>query len=129
MKFKAFTIDEARKSLYVWRWGDGDGFYVYPLPADDKTVDKKGFLAGHDFLMMADAMNSTADEGVYCTQMALDKETGNVYFGFNKAAADNSAFATGLKYYDYAAGKIVSVPVVADKILGIVINPNKTKLF
>ena len=79
--------------------------------------------------MVADAMNSTADEGVYCTQMALDKETGNVYFGFNKAAADNSAFATGLKYYDYAAGKVVSVPVVADKILGIVINPNKTKLF
>ena len=129
MKFKAFTIDETRNALYVWRWGDSDGFYVYPLPADDKTVDKKGFLAGHDFLMMADAMNSTADEGVYCTQMALDKETGNVYFGFNKAAADNSAFATGLKYYDYAAGKIVSVPVVADKILGIVINPNKTKLF
>ena len=99
------------------------------MPADNETVDKKGFLKGHDFLMMADAMNSTADEGVYCTQMALDKETGNVYFGFNKAAADNSAFATGLKYYDYAAGKIVSVPVVADKILGIVINPNKTKLF
>ena len=22
VKFKAFTIDEARKSLYVWRWGD-----------------------------------------------------------------------------------------------------------
>ena len=129
VKLKAFTIDETRKALYVWRWGDGDGFYVYPLPADNETVDKKGFLKGHDFLMMADAMNSTADEGVYCTQMALDKETGNVYFGFNKAAADNSAFATGLKYYDYAAGKIVSVPVVADKILGIVINPNKTKLF
>lgn len=129
VKFKAFTIDETRKALYVWRWGDSDGFYVYPLPADNETVDKKGFLKGHDFLMMADAMNSTADEGVYCTQMALDKETGNVYFGFNKAAADNSAFATGLKYYDYAAGKVVSVPVVADKILGIVINPNKSKLF
>ena len=129
MKFKAFTIDETRKALYVWRWGDSDGFYVYPLPADNETVDKKGFLKDHAFLMVADAMNSTADEGVYCTQMALDKETGNVYFGFNKAAADNSAFATGLKYYDYAAGKVVSVPAVADKIMGIVINPNKSKLF
>lgn len=126
VKLKAFTIDEQRKALYVWRWDD-NGFYVYPLPGENETVAKAQFTA--QFLMMADPVNTTADEGVYCTQMALDKETGNVYFGFNKAAADNSTFATGLKYYDYAAGKVVSVPVVADKILGIVINPNKTKLF
>ena len=32
VKFKAFTIDEARKSLYVWRWGDSDGFYFRRAP-------------------------------------------------------------------------------------------------
>lgn len=127
VKLKAFTIDEARNALYVWRWQDADGFYVYPLPADNATVSKGDFTK--QFLMTADAINSTADEGVYCTQMALDKETGNVYFGFNKAAADASAYATGLKCYDQAAGKIVDVKVATDKILGVVINPNKSKLF
>lgn len=61
--------------------------------------------------------------------MALDNETGNVYFGFNKAAADASAYATGLKYYDPTAGKIVNVTTISDKILGVVINPYKSKLF
>ena len=127
VKLKAFTIDEQRKALYVWRWQDGDGFYVYPLPGDNETVTKAQFTS--QFLMTADPINSTADEGVYCTQMALDKETGNVYFGFNKAAADASAYTTGLKYYDATAKKIVSVAVAPEKIMGIVINPNKSKLF
>ena len=124
---KAFTIDETRKALYVWRTKDEDGFYVYPLPDEKSTVKKAEFNA--KFLMQADPINSTADEGVYCTQMALDKETGNVYFGFNKATGDASAYATGLKYYDQSAKKIVNVTAVTDKILGVVINPNKTKLF
>lgn len=127
VKLKAFTIDETRKALYVWRWQDGDGFYAYPLPGDAETVNKADFTAS--FSMVADPINSTDAEGVYCTQMALDKETGNVYFGFNKAAADPSAYATGLKYYDPSAKKIVDVAAVTDKILGVVINPNKSKLF
>ena len=127
VKLKAFTIDEARNALYVWRWQDGDGFYVYPLPGDNATVAKGDFTAS--FPMTADAINTTDAEGVYCTQMALDSETGYVYFGFNKAAADASSYTTGLKYYDPTAKKIVSVSQISDKILGVVINPNKAKLF
>ena len=79
--------------------------------------------------MEADAVNSSADEGLYVTQMALDKETGNVYFGFNKATTDNSAFATGMLYYNPDSKKLQSEDVIKDKILGVVVNDHKTNLF
>ena len=121
---KAFAIDESRNKLYVWRTKSDGGFYVFNLPADN--VPTAIADATSSFKMDADPINTTADEGVYVTQMAVDSETGNVYFGFNSVDANHT---TGLKYYDYANDQIVDIPVVTDKMLGIVINDNKTKLF
>ena len=79
--------------------------------------------------MIAEMGCNNADEGLYCTQMALDSETGDVYFGFNKDSGDKSIYATGLKRFNYATSKVESIDVCGEKILGIVINNNKTKLF
>ena len=78
--------------------------------------------------MEADAVNSTADEGIFCTQMALDPATGYVYFGFNKGKTDSSAFAPGLLYYDPSA-KALKKTIVTDKVLGVTINNEATNLF
>lgn len=123
---RSFMIDEGRKGFYVFRTKDSEtGFYAYTLPGDFEDVSTPVVK----FSMEADAVNSSADEGLYVTQMALDKETGNVYFGFNKATTDNSAFATGMLYYNPDSKKLQSVNVIKDKILGVVVNDHKTNLF
>ena len=127
VKLKGFTIDETRGHLYVWRWQSDDGFYQYPLPAADASIVAKDFTARAT--MIAEMGCNNADEGLYCTQMALDSETGDVYFGFNKDSGDKSIYTTGLKRFNYATSKVESIDVCGEKILGIVINDNKTKLF
>lgn len=124
---KAFTLDEKRGKLYVWRTKSEGGFYVYPLPKIDAGLDKAAFETR--FLMDADPINSTDAEGVFCTQMAVDKENGNVYFGFNKESNDQSAYTTGLKVYNSETQKVESFYGNTERILGIVINENATKLF
>jgi len=124
---KAFTLDEKRGKLYVWRTKSEGGFYVYPLPKLDAGLDKAAFEAR--FLMDADPVNSTDNEGVYCTQMAVDSDNGNVYFGFNKESSDQSTYTTGLKVYNSETQKVESFYDNTDRILGIVINENATKLF
>ena len=119
-------IDEGRSGLYVFRTKDADtGFYAYTLPGDFEDVS----APVAKFSIEADPMNTSADEGLYVTQMALDKETGYVYFGFNKATTDNSAYATGMLYYNPDSKKLHSVDVIKDKILGVVVNDHKTNLF
>lgn len=123
---KSFMIDEGRSGLYVFRTKDADtGFYAYTLPGDFEDVS----APVAKFSIEADPMNTSADEGLYVTQMALDKETGYVYFGFNKATTDNSAYATGMLYYNPDSKKLHSVDVIKDKILGVVVNDHKTNLF
>lgn len=127
VSLKAFTLDETRKKLYVWRTKSDGGFYEYPLPAIDATVKKDEFSTR--ILMDADPINSTDAEGVFCTQMAVDSATGFVYFGFNKEGSDASAYTTGLKYYDPESKKIYSAFGNSERILGVAINDNPTKLF
>ncbi len=126
---KAFTIDEARSALYVWRTKTDGGFYVYPLPAESKDGELSGSGYTTRVLMDADPINTTDSEGVYVTQMVVDSETGYVYFGFNKDSKDTSAYSTGLKYYDPSTNTVKNVTVVTDEILGITINDHKSQLF
>lgn len=127
LNFKAFTIDETRGNLYVWLLGSAQGFAVYPLPGDGETGDRN--KPTKSFAMEADAINTTASEGVYTTQFALDSETGNVYFGFRPATTDTSGKKAGVYYYDPTSNSIKGYGETTDQILGITINPNKTKLF
>lgn len=127
VNLKAFTLDESRNALYVWRTKTDGGFYEYPLPADGVALSGTAFTK--QIKMDADPINATDAEGVYVTQMAVDQETGYVYFGFNKDAKDSSSYQTGLKYYDPTSKTVVNVDNCVDKILGVTINDAKSKLF
>ncbi|MDE6320988.1 MAG: hypothetical protein K2L93_01685, partial [Muribaculaceae bacterium] len=81
-----------------------------------------------NFKMEGDPINSTT-ETVNMTQFAVDNETGRVYMGFRPTATDGSGFGQGILYYDPATDKIEKYGETNDAILGVVINPNKTKLF
>ena len=126
---RSMAIDEVRKQMYVWFSSGitpGVGFVQYPLVGLDESLSMKDYTKY--VKMEADPINATENEGVFTSQMALDEETGNVYFGF-RAASGFTAYTTGLYYYDYAAGRVVNYEGNNDKILGIAINPRKTYLF
>ena len=98
IKLRTFTIDEERKQLYIWRLAADEGLNVYNLPDYNSTVAMGD--ATVKIAMEADPINTTADEGVYTSQLALDKETGRVYFGFRPVANDASGLGQGIVYYD-----------------------------
>lgn len=127
MNFKAFDIDETLGNLYVWRLGSSQGFTVYPLPGDTEAGDMG--KPTKSFAMEADPINTTASEPVCTTQFAIDRETGYVYFGFRPATTDTSGKKAGVYYYDPTSSSIKSYGETSDQILGMTINPNKTKLF
>ncbi len=127
IKLRTFTIDEERKQLYIWRLAADEGLNVYNLPDYNSTVAMGD--ATVKIAMEADPINTTADEGVYTSQLALDKETGRVYFGFRPVANDASRLGQGIVYYDPDKKKCFRYGETSDAILGVCINPNKTKLF
>lgn len=125
---KAFTIDEKRGALYIYRSGTTtQGFTAYPLPGDND----KGDETKYDFYkaMDCDPINTTATEGVFVCQFALDKETGRVYFCYRPNTGDSSKVEAGINYYDPDTKTINHYGDTNDLGLGICINPNKTKLF
>ena len=125
-KLRAMTLDETRGALYVWRLdGNTPGFHHYNIPGDKEDCG----AAVATVAMDADPVNSTADEGLYTTQLAVDNETGYVYFCFRPTATDNSKVAAGVAYYNPATKKVQHYGESNDQGLGLCINPNKTKLF
>lgn len=127
IQLRSFVIDEARKTLYVWRLTVDEGFSVYDLP-DDKGECPQG-SAREKHLMDCDPINSTASEGVYVTQLALDQETGKVYFAFRPTSTDSSKLPAGICVYDPETKKISHYGEGNDLALGSVVCPHKSKLF
>lgn len=129
--FKTFTIDEDRNKFYAWSYLNKKGFFVYDLPSDSEgsTFETgKGYVAAFD--MEADPINTTASEGVFTTQMAVDKTTGNVFFAF-RASSDEKAYKTGIYYYnpDSTPQPVIYGETEGEAGLGLVINPNPSQLF
>ncbi len=126
---RAFTLDEELGKLYVWMTKGntpGVGFCEYNIPAADQTVEGSNY---NKFINMeADPINSTADEGVFTTQFAVDPTTHYVYFGFRALPSDKT-YTTGLMYYDPATKTVHKFMDNNDKILGVCINPRKSALF
>lgn len=127
MKPRAMVVDEARKAIYIWRVGSQMGFTAYELPAYTDPGDEKSYTA--HITMEADAVNTTDSEGIYTCQLALDKETGRVYFCYRPDAKDSSKIAAGICYYDPTTKKVQHYGDANDLGMGICINPNKSKLF
>ena len=78
--------------------------------------------------MEADPENTTADEGVYTTQFAVDAATHYVYFGF-RAATTEKTYTTGLMYFNPNDKKVYNFNGNDERILGLCINPRLTNLF
>lgn len=126
---RAFTLDEELGKLYVWMTvgtTPGVGFCEYDIPATDQTVEYDKY--NKYINMEADPINTTASEGVYTTQFAIDPNTHYVYFGF-RASSGEKNYGTGLMYYDPTTKTVNKYMDNTDKILGICINPRKTALF
>ncbi len=126
---RAFTIDEGIGALYVWMCKGGTpgpGFTHYPLPGPTEGLDYDKYTK---FITMeANPENTTADEGVYTTQFAVDAATHFVYFGF-RAATTEKTYTTGLKYYNPDTKTVVDFNNNRERILGLCINPRETFLF
>lgn len=126
---RAFTIDEEIGNLYVWMCKGGTpgpGFCCYPLPGPESGLTYDNFTT---FVTMeANPENTTADEGVYTTQFAVDQATHYVYFGF-RAASSEKTYTTGLKYFDPTTKKVVDFNGNRERILGLCVNPRATSLF
>ena len=126
---RAFTIDEELNNLYVWMCKGGTpgpGFTCYPLPGANEGLDYDKFTTY--ITMEANPENTTADEGVYTTQFAVDMLSHYVYFGF-RAASTESTYTTGLKYFDPTTKKVMDFNGNKERILGLCINPRTTQLF
>ncbi|MBR5638189.1 MAG: PKD domain-containing protein [Muribaculaceae bacterium] len=126
---RAFTLDEDLGNLYVWmsKGGTpGPGFTAYPMPGPTQGLDYDQYTA---FINMeANPENTTADEGVYTTQFAVDALTHFVYFGF-RAASTEKNYTTGLKYYNPTDKKVYDFNANRERILGLCVNPRLTCLF
>lgn len=126
---RAFTLDEDLGNLYVWMCKGGTpgpGFTCYPMPGPTQGLDYDQYTT---FINMeANPENTTADEGVYTTQFAVDALTHFVYFGF-RAASTEKNYTTGLKYFDPVQKKVIDFNNNKERILGLCINPRLTNLF
>lgn len=128
LSFSTFAVDEVNKALYVWRTKTGAGLAVFDLPAANQVLPVE--TTPNVYIAMdADPVNTTDSEGLYTTQMAVDKATGRVYFCYRPDSQDDSGVKAGINYYDPADKTIHKYGEDSDLGLGIVINPNKTKLF
>ncbi len=130
---KAFTLDEKRNHMYCFLTsGDaGMGFAQYPLVKFEDGLGVKDYTTFVKMAVAPTAGATDSKEALYVSQFALDKTTGNVYFGFIPDG-DSDRPTAGLYYYDYAAGTVVKTPIKNtenDKIFGICLNPRKTQLF
>ena len=130
---KAFTLDEKRKHMYCFLTSGeaGVGFAQYPLVKFEEGLGVKDYTTFVKMAVAPIAGATDSKEALYVAQFALDKETGNVYFGFTPDG-DSDRPTGGLYYYDYAAGTVVKTPIKNtenDKIIGICLNPRKTQLF
>ncbi len=127
VRLSTFAVDEAHNRLFGWRVVPNPGFIECPLPALGATITDKEIT--NYVAMDADPINSTDSEGVYTTQFAIDSESGKVYFCYRPVGADATGVHAGIVVYDPATGKVSNYGETSDLGTGIVLNPNKTKLF
>lgn len=131
MPLSTFAVDEAHGRLYGWRGKSNPGFVEFKLPNISSDVEAvKGVYVEENYVnMSADPVNTTSDEGLFTTQFAIDSETGKVYFCYRPVGADANGLTAGIVVYDPTTKKMANFGVTKDLGTGIVLNPNKTKLF
>lgn len=137
----AYVYDAKNNVFYFAFYGEKAG--IYRIPADQleqfhPNISDASLAAFQSFhLTFEDGgsikpiVNSSAGEGnvseyIGVCQMALDEQTGDVYFGYR--SSEEEMVASGLIRYNAETGKLEHV-IKGVKIYGIAINPVKSKLF
>lgn len=122
-----FTVDEVNGKFYAYQRSPSQAFMEFPLVDYNTALNPDD--ATFSFTMDCTAENTAAAEGMYVTQLAVDHTTGKVYFCYRPEAGDNCGVHAGIAVYDPATKKVSNYGETTDLGTGIVINPNKTKLF
>lgn len=126
-KTSTFTLDEVNKKFYVYHTLPQQSFMAFDMP--DYQTALKPADAKFTFDMDCAPENTTGDEGLYVTQLALDPDNGRVYFCYRPNAGDACGIHAGIAVYDPATNKITNYGETTDLATGCVINTHKTKLF
>ena len=138
---KSFAYDKTNDRFFFTVWDEGyGGFYKCTMAQLDEIGSTKSNLNPYKILHMNGmgfepnisgspaSVEGTVSEPVAICQLALDENTGCVYFGFRKAANDATSAPTGLYRYNPETDKIETV-IEGPAIYGLVVNPTKSKLF
>lgn len=126
-KTSTFTVDEDRQMVYVYHTLPNQGFMAFNLVDYKETIEVKD--AVFTKTMNCTPENTTSDEGLFVTQLAVDPDNGKVYFCFRPEAGDESGLQAGIVVYDPEAKKLSNYGETKDLATGCVINTHKTKLF
>ncbi len=122
-----FAVDEVNKRFFAYQTTPQQRFMEFPLPASEKEGLKLED-AVYSLSMDCNPENTTS-EGVFVSQMAVDHETGKVYFCYRPMTTDTSGVKAGIACYDPATKTMTNYGETSDLGTGIVINFNRTKIF
>ena len=125
-----FAVDEERSVYYVY---DAILSKFMQMPFEEYKIPDGQKLQGELFSKVISASQdntvSNLNEGIFISQMAVDSETGKVFFCFRPSASDASGLKAGIVMFDPATKTLSNYGDTSDLGTGIVINPTKTKLF
>ena len=140
MRPKSFAYNQKTGDFFFTLWDEGaNGFYKCTLDQLDAIGSKKSNLTPYKILhesgLGLECITSgkpalyegTTSEPVGVCQLALDENTGCVYFGY-RSPGDAGNAKSGLMRYNPATDKVETVIEGVD-IYGVVVNPNPSKLF
>lgn len=141
MRPKSFAYNQKTGDFFFTLWDEGaNGFYKCTLAQLDEIGSKKANLPPykklHESGLGLECITSgspalyegTQSEPVGICQLALDENTGCVYFGYRSSPNDVTNAKSGLMRYNPATDKVETV-VDNVEIYGVAINPNPSKLF
>ncbi len=138
---KSFAYDKKLGKFYFTLWDEGyAGFYACTMDELNAIGTSKSNLAPYKILSDTGlgfeanisgspaSVEGTSSEPVAICQMALDENTGCVYFGYRNTKNDPTNAPTGLYRYNPETNNIQTV-LEGAPIYGVVVNPTKAKLF
>lgn len=126
---KSFVVDPDRKMVYFAVQDLGvSGFYACTFEQFENISDRTKLVPANymHYTPLVSAIEGSSGEYIDICQMALDPETGNVYFGYRKDA--DSAVKSGLKKYNLLTNELESL-IDNVEIYGVSINNKPSKLF
>lgn len=136
MSPKSFVWDETNKVIYFTIYDTGyEGLYRCTLEQLKEIGGTKGNLAPYLLKTAAGKTvtpitepgkgEGSTGEFIGISQLAIDKATGDVYFGLRSADA---AVKSGLMRYN-ATKKVIEHVIEGVEVYGVAVNNTKTKLF